>query len=86
MDTSIRKRPFPHTLEALKIYDGGQPQRERNWQNIGTEEAVYEAQRADEAAERLVQEAFHKDTAAINSLENCLRIDVTWMRKIAEAN
>lgn len=82
----IRKRTFPHTAAALAIFDAGIPERQQNWLNITTEEAVHAAQRADEAALRAVQDAFYKDTSDINCVENCHRVDIGFLRRMAEGS
>lgn len=74
---------FCNSRAALAVYDAGAAERAAAWDEIETNEDVATAEALDASAKRRVQEAFYEDTKHINSLENCLRIDVESIRRIA---
>lgn len=76
-------RTFSHTAAALIVFDAGAAARARAWDAVDTNEDVRAAEQADVEALRVVQEAFHRDTAEINSLANCYRVDLGFMRRMA---
>lgn len=75
---------FENTRAALGLYDADAPRREALWnfRNLKTNEDVWAAERADNEALALVQEAFWKDTQAYNSRENCSHVDIEFMRRM----
>ena len=79
-------RTFSHTAAALIVFDAGAATRARAWDSVDTNEDVHAAEQADVQALRLVQEAFHRDTAEINSLANCYRVDLGFMRRMAASS
>ena len=81
---SITLRKFPATAAALVEFDAGAAERKAAWESAETELAIDKAHEADTAALDLVQRAYHQDTADINSLANCLRVDLAFMRRMAQ--
>lgn len=79
-------RTFSHTAAALIEFDAGAATRARAWDSVDTNEDVHAAEQADVQALRVVQEAFHRDTAEINSLANCYRVDLRFMRRMAASS
>lgn len=67
---------FENTKAALAIYDAGEAERDARWDNARSNDDADAAEAEEKAAARLVQEAFHKDTAGYNTLENCLQVRV----------
>lgn len=86
MSDNIKKRSFSHSAAALIVFDAGVVQRARAWNAVETVEDVAAAERADSIALRAVQEAYHRDTSDINSLANCYRVDLGFMRRIAASS
>jgi len=79
----IKPRTFGHTAAALIEFDSTAAARAAAWDSAQTNEDVYAAEQADHDALGKVQVAFHKDTADINSLSNCMRVDLAFMRRMA---
>lgn len=84
MMTEIRKRTFDNTTAAIAVYDAGAAERAAAWDDVMTGDEVEKALENDLAALRLVQEAFHKDTSDINSLDHCYRADIGFMRRMTK--
>jgi hypothetical protein len=82
MDLNIKRRSFEHTAAALVEYDAGKQARDNARNRVERNEDVDAAQEADLMALRKVQEAFHKDTHDINSLEHCYHADIAFMRRM----
>lgn len=81
---------FHNTRAALADFDASAPSRAAAWDAISSlptrEEilsALNAAEAADAAALRAVQLAFHADTSAFNSLQNCLIVDLEFCRRMA---
>lgn len=81
--SEIKRRTFRHTAAALIEFDSTAAARAAAWDSAQTNEDVYAAEQADHDALGKVQVAFHKDTADINSLSNCMLVDLGFMRKMA---
>ncbi|MFC5511026.1 hypothetical protein ACFPOU_07795 [Massilia jejuensis] len=79
-------RTFNHTAAALLAFDAGAAKRAQAWDTVETNADVDAAELADAHALRAVQEAFHRDTAEINSLANCYRVDLGFMRRMAASS
>lgn len=79
-------RTFSHTAAALIEFDAGAANRSRAWDTVDTNEDVAAAERAKAEGLRAVQEAFHRDTADINSLANCHLVDLAFMRRMAASS
>ncbi len=75
-----------NTRRALTEYDRTLPSRAAAWEDIEAIADVDACVEADRAALELVQLAFHRDTSHINSLENCLRVDLEFMRRMASSH
>lgn len=73
---------FDRTIAALKEYDFTKPVRDMMFDNAACNEDVEACVYAEREAQRLVQTAFYEDTKHINRLENCLRVDVSDLRKM----
>ncbi|MFK3740909.1 hypothetical protein [Massilia sp. TN1-12] len=86
MDQNIKRRTFNNTAAALIEYDAGAAAREGAWNRVEQNVDADAAQQADLLALRKVQEAFHKDTSDINSLDNCYRVDIDFMRRVAHVD
>lgn len=74
---------FDHTRAAVLEFDAGIPSREATWSQVQTNTDVDVCERLDFQALRKVQEAFYLDTKHINSRDNCLRVDIDFMRRMA---
>lgn len=74
---------MPATAAALAIFDATQLERDALWADPACAAAVMSAEAADDAALRLVQDAFHSDTETINSLESCRRMRIKDLRAMA---
>lgn len=81
---NIVKRKFTNTAAALVEYDAGRPARDKAWNDIATPLDIACAGQDDREALEAVQRAFHQDTADINSLESCMRVDIQFMRRMAK--
>lgn len=73
-----------HTRRALAEYDRSTPARSQRWDRARTSEDVAAAEAADLEALRKVQEAFYRDTADRNCLENCYLVSLEFMRHMVE--
>ena len=82
MDQNIKRRNFDHTAAALTEYDASKAARDSAWNRVEKNEDVDACEAADKAALRKVQEAFHKDTQDINSLDHCYLADLEFMRRM----
>jgi hypothetical protein len=76
-------RTFSQTAAALVEFDAGVAKRTRAWRTAETIEDVVAAEQSDARALRAVQDAYHRDTFDINSLGNCHRVDLGFMRRMA---
>lgn len=75
-------RRFTHTAEALKQYDATQEERDALWETAQSDADVLAAEAADTAAQEAVGEAFYLDTSDINTRENCLRVPLSFARRM----
>ena len=75
---------FSNTRKALAVYDAGEDEREKAWQNVKTNDDVFAAEKADADAMALVQEAFWQDTKAYNSRENCSHVHIRDARRMID--
>ena len=76
--------PFTRTRAALAEYDSGEPARRAVWYGeFATDADDFRAEAADKAALDKVRAAFYQDTKEINSHENCMRVDLGFMRQCA---
>lgn len=80
---------FDNTIKALAVYDSNKEHRDRLFNSI-TEgnylecEQKYEEWQKVELEDLLkVQTAFWEDTKEYNSLDNCKRVDIFFMRRVA---
>lgn len=71
-------------VDALEEYDRTAPERQSNWTNASSNEDVLAAVRQDNAAIVKVQDAFHCVTKDRNSLQNCRRCDVDFIRRMVK--
>jgi len=83
MSHNVKKRSFSQSAAALIVFDAGAAERTRAWSTAETAEDIAAAERADAVALRAVQDAYHRDTSDINSLANCHRVDVDFVRRMA---
>jgi hypothetical protein len=72
------------TRRALKIFDAGEAKRRAAWDRIGSSKGVRIAEAADRLALVKVQLAFAIDTYDRNSLDNCMRVGIDYLRKMAK--
>lgn len=82
----MSKRTFENTRKALVEFDEMAAQRAHAWTTIETNDEVEACAAADTAALNKVREAYYLDTKDINSRENCMRVDLEFMRKMVERN
>lgn len=81
----MKMRTFDNTRKALIEFDAGAAERQRLWDSIESNQDVEAAVAADNAAKNKVREAFYEDTKDINSKENCMCVEVDFMRRLASA-
>lgn len=74
---------FLNTIVAVDEYERTLPRREEMFNKIANMNDFYAWERAEKEALERVQRAFHKDTSGYNSLDNCLRCGIDYMRRIA---
>jgi hypothetical protein len=74
---------FDNTRRALVEYDAGAAERNAAWDRIENADELLDAEQADQVALEKVQEAFHKDTADINSRDSCAHAPLIFMRRMA---
>lgn len=86
---STNPKPMIYSVQplndALTEYDRTAPERARMWAVAESDEDVDAAEKADEQAIFKVRMALHEVTKDRNSLQSCLRADIQFMRRIAEA-
>jgi len=82
MDHNIKRRSFNNTAAALIEYDAGKAARDSAWNKVEKNQDVEACEAAEKEALRKVQEAFHKDTHDINSLDHCYLADLAFMRRM----
>jgi hypothetical protein len=75
---------FDNTRLALLTYELGYWEREADWASVESDLEIERCAANDAAALRKVQEAYYQDTKHINSLENCLLVDLQFMRRMAK--
>jgi hypothetical protein len=85
MSTTATKTDFTGTRAALAKFDESKVAREEAWANASSDLHCDRALAADKVALEAVQDAFYQDTAAYNRRENCLRLDIGFIRQIATA-
>lgn len=69
--------------DALAEYDRTAAERQRLWDSIACNADVTAAEAADRDALAKVQDAFYEVTRDRNSRDNCRRVDIDFMRRIA---
>lgn len=79
-------RDFPNTRTALVEYEASQAERDQAWDTVENTEDVLAAEKADQEALRLVQDAYYRDTADINSRENCRRIHILDIYRVIDGS
>jgi hypothetical protein len=72
---------FAKTAAAIALFDASKVDRNVVWDNPTCNEEVLAAEAVDKAALTLVQYAFYLDTAEINRLHDCLRVDMEFMAR-----
>lgn len=86
----VPPRPGPpdlsRTRKMILWLDRTDAKRQRALDLADTEEKALAALAAFEAADNAVRKAFHLDTNDRNSLDNCMIVDVSWLRKISDPN
>ena len=78
--------PFTHTRAALAKYEMGAALRQAFWEVAEFESSadVHRLEAADKAALDEVRAAFYQDTKDVNSVGDCMLVDIGFMRKCAE--
>ena len=71
-------------IDAIAEYDRTAPERNAMWESASCNLDVFSAEDADRAALTKVQEAFYEVTKDRNSQEDCRRIDIDAMRRLAD--
>lgn len=83
-------KPLAYSTEPLKAalaeYDRGAPERQRLWDSVQDVADVAAAEAADALALRKVCDAFYEVTQDRNSREDCRRLPLDFMRRIAALN
>lgn len=75
---------FAHTRKALELHAAEESERLALWAAAKDPATVLRAGRAELAALREVQAAFHQDTAHVNTLEECLLISINDLRRMVD--
>lgn len=84
--------PFTATKAALKVYEKAKATRPtfeaklEEWKSLTGAEFVAkfnEWEQEERSLEHPVKEAFYQDTKAYNCRDNCMRVDINWIRGIA---
>lgn len=78
------KLTMAYTKRALAVYDRSAPKREAMFKRVGSNKGFRLYDAAERVALTKVQVAFAIDTFDRNSLENCLRMSIQDLRKMAE--
>jgi len=78
------KLDMRRTRRALKIFDAGEAKRGAAWDRVGSEKGIRIAEVADRLALAKVQLAFAVDTYDRNSVDNCMRLGIDYLRKMAK--
>jgi len=60
---------FANARAALKVWEADEPRRDKLLREADTDEDVIEWQNEENAAARKLQDAFHEDTKAYNSID-----------------
>lgn len=84
--SEIKTRTFGHTAAALIVVDSTAAQRAQAWETAETNADIDAAEAADANALLPVLKAFHQDTSDINSMANCMRMDLASLRKLAKGS
>lgn len=71
-------------IDAIAEYDRTAPERNAKWDNASCTLDIFAAEDADRDALIKVQEAFYEVTKDRNRREDCHRIDIDAMRRLAE--
>ena len=71
-------------IDAIAEYDRTAPERNAMWEGASCTLDVFAAEDADRAALIKVQDAFYDVTKDRNRQEDCRRIDIDAMRRLAE--
>lgn len=69
--------------DAIAEYDRTQPERDAVWENAQHDGHVRLAQHLDDKALTTVRVEFWRLTKDRNSYDNCMRVDMDFMRRIA---
>jgi len=70
------------TKAALAIFDAGEPALDAQLDRAATDEEVDQWSQAHKAASDQVREAFFQDTKDRNCRENCMIVDLAWLRSL----
>jgi protein-disulfide isomerase-like protein with CxxC motif len=71
-------------IDAIAEYDRTAAERNAKWDNASCTLDIFAAEDADRDALSKVQEAFYQVTKDRNRREDCRRIDIDAMRRLAE--
>ncbi len=71
-------------IDAIAEYDRTAAERNAKWDNASCTLDIFAAEDADRDALTKVQEAFYEVTKDRNRREDCRRIDIDAMRRLAE--
>lgn len=85
MDTQITKRDFTRTKAALAEFDAGYDERMADFRNRHalTMDQIEKRWKLNLVDKDKVRAAFYQDTSDINSLDDCRRLSIDYMRRIA---
>ena len=75
--------PFTHTKAALAAFDAAQAGLDALRDGVKCNADVEAWEAACIAELRKVQDAFYEDTKAFNRPDNCHRVDIAFMRRVA---
>lgn len=75
---------FKRTKAALALYDAGEPARDAQLDRAEHEGEVYRWISDQKIAVDQVREAFFQDTKDRNSHDNCMIVDIAWLRELTQ--
>lgn len=85
-ESAITKRNFDRfaaTTKALAEYDAATHEHAALLKRATTDAEIAQAYQVEAQALRRVQEAFFADSANIATLEQCLRLDIAFLRRMS---
>ena len=79
-----RDLKLTRTRAALELFDRGEPALDAQLDRAETDEEVSQWSQAHKAASDQVREAFYQDTKDRNCRENCMIVELSWLRELTQ--